>query len=117
MYKEGNDLTRETPGVVITLREIYDSVQGVGDSLERMEGKLLHLEEKTLLAVKADERSQNALDMAKEAYRLAEESNEAIESYQQSKEDQKQWYSRTIIAAVIPYIISAIIGLLYILGK
>lgn len=110
-------MTRETPGVMITLREIYDSVQGVGDSLERMEGKLLHLEEKSLLAVKADERSQDALNIAKEAYRLAKESNEAIESYQQSKDEQKQWYSRTVIAAVIPYIISAILGLLYILGN
>ncbi|KOO48182.1 hypothetical protein [Priestia koreensis] len=110
-------MEKQTTGVVITLREIYDSVQNVGDSLKRMEEKLVHLEEKSLRAVKADESSREALNISREAYKLAKESSEAIQSYERSRNQQRQWFIRTLIAAVIPYVVSCAIGLFYMFGK
>ncbi|PAE07494.1 hypothetical protein CHI12_11025 [Terribacillus saccharophilus] len=100
-------MNTQEPGITITLREIYDSVQTVSDALERMEGKFASLEEKSLSAIKAERQSQEALQVAQEAYKLAEDAHTQLLKERSDKEEQRSWFKRTIIAAMIPYLVSA----------
>jgi hypothetical protein len=77
-------------GVVITQREMYDLIQVVSRSLQRMESKLEHLEEKIADSNEIDERSREALEIAKET------------------KNQLDWFWKTVVSGVILAVISAL---------
>ncbi|AIF68371.1 hypothetical protein GZ22_18190 (plasmid) [Terribacillus saccharophilus] len=109
-------MLKDEPGITITLREIYDSVQIVGDALERMESKFTILEEKSMLALKSEEKSHEALQIAQQAYTLAKETHALFLKERADKEEQQKWFKRTIIAALIPYLVSGLLAISYFNG-
>jgi hypothetical protein len=111
--KKKEDSMKDELGITITLREIYDSVETVGDALERMESKFAVLEEKSGYALKADEKSKEALHLAEQAHKLAEETHALCLKERSDKEEQNKWFKRTIIAALIPYLISGLLAISY----
>lgn len=84
-------------GVVITQREMYDLIQVVSRSLQRMESKLEHLEEKIADSNEIDERSWEALAAANEALEIAKETK-----------NQLDWFWKTVVSGVILAVISAL---------
>jgi|GEM_PF-2557820 hypothetical protein len=104
-------------GVTITLREIYDSLNGVSSSLDRLEQRIIRLEEKTSVASEADERSRNALKMAEEAFQKANEALVLVKEKEiERKEFKKMWIS-AILSATIPWLLGFLFALVYLVQK
>ncbi|MBH8609433.1 hemolysin XhlA family protein [Thermoactinomyces sp. CICC 10521] len=90
----------ENNGVVISIKEMYATLQEVSRALQRIESRLDKLEGKVEIAYQADERSRAALNKAEDALELA-----------QKVESQIAWLWRTAIGALI---VGAIEALFYI---
>jgi hypothetical protein len=84
-------------GVVVTQREMYNSLQRANQALQRIESRLDILEEKMEEASKVDERSRQALDTANDALELAKKN-----------ESELQWLWRTIIGGLVVSAIGAL---------
>jgi len=104
-------------GVIITLREIYDSVQKLNDLMKQMANKLSYVEEKSNLIIENERKSEEAHTIAKEALRLATKVNNSINQSENRRFNSKRWVVRTLIASVIPYFISLIIFVVIFLVK
>jgi chromosome segregation ATPase len=104
-------------GVTITLREIYDSLNGVSSSLERLEQRIIRLEEKTSIAGEADERSREALKKAEEALKKADEALIVVKEQQREKQEFKKIWVSSVLTAVIPWLLSFIVALIYLVKK
>ncbi len=78
------------PGVTITLREIFDSVQEVGAGVRKLDERITKLEERTKQTEDTDERSRKALQTANEA-------KEKVDHLEQNQ----AWVVRTLIGALI----------------
>ena len=78
------------PGITITLREIYDSVQEVAAGVRRLNERINRLEDKTKESDEVDERSRLALMIAQEA-------NNRVDKLEQNL----TWVVRLIIGAVV----------------
>ncbi|MGA9175126.1 MAG: alanine-zipper protein [Thermoactinomyces sp.] len=92
-------------GIVITQKELYDLVQEVTRSLQRIEARLDILESKIATANNADERSRKALNMAEDANQRA---NEAFEKAKEV-ETRQLW----LLGIIIVEVISGAIGALF----
>lgn len=90
----------ENNGVVISIKEMYATLQEVSRALQRIESRLDKLEGKVEIAYQADERSRLALNKAEDALELS-----------QKVEGQIAWLWRTAIGALI---VGAIEALFYI---
>ncbi|GIN93292.1 hypothetical protein J22TS1_43430 [Siminovitchia terrae] len=103
-------------GVKITLREIYDdisvSLRELNEGMERMEGRIIRLEERTSIANDADMRSKEALDIAKEALRVSKEVQQEITQTQQERKENRKWLYRTIVGGLISWLITFLLGIL-----
>lgn len=103
-------------GVKITLREIYDdisvSLRELNTAMERMEGRIIRLEERTSIASDADERSKEALVIAKEALRVSEEVQQEVTQTQEERRENRKWLFRTIVGGAISWIITFLLGIL-----
>jgi Haemolysin XhlA len=86
----GADRKEKAIGIVITPRELYDLVQQATLMLQRIESRLDVLEEKLEDTHETDERSRQALTLAKEARDTANDAKQQIE-----------WLWRTLIGALI----------------
>ncbi|SEN79722.1 hemolysin XhlA family protein [Lihuaxuella thermophila] len=84
-------------GVVISTRELYDMIQEMARSLQRIEARLDQMEEKMESALTADERSREALNKAEDALELA-----------RKLEDQLIWMWRIIAGAIATGAIGAL---------
>ncbi|UKM63131.1 hypothetical protein [Weizmannia phage Youna2] len=98
-------------GVHITLREIYDSIQDIGQDVKSLESRLAAIEKQgeDIKTLKAEQRSMDkqltvALDIAKDAKTLAEKHDGAI-----------SWLQRAVIGAFITAAITATVGLAFVL--
>ncbi|RKH76970.1 hypothetical protein D7X99_33030 [Corallococcus sp. AB032C] len=109
--------TMDGNGVTITLREIYDSLNGVSSSLERLEQKIIRLEEKTSIAGEADERSREALKLAEEALEKANESLIIVKEQKREKQEFKKIWISAVLTAVIPWLLSFLLALIYLVLK
>ncbi|MBH8605983.1 alanine-zipper protein [Thermoactinomyces sp. CICC 10521] len=98
-------MEKENVAVVITPKEMYELVQEVTRSLQRIEARLDILESKIATANNADERSRQALNMAEDANQRA---NEAFEKAKEV-ETRQLW----LLGIIIVEVISGAIGALF----
>jgi hypothetical protein len=91
-------------GIVITQKELYDLVQEVTRSLQRIEARLDILESKIATANNADERSRTALDLADEAKKRADEAFEKAKEI----ENRQLWLLGIIVAELVTGAIGAL---------
>lgn len=92
-------------GVVISLKEMYQSQQEGNRLLQRLEARLESLEAKVAQSYKADERSREALEKAKDAEESAKNANQQIKRIE-DKTDR-------IMIGVILALVSGAIGALF----
>lgn len=83
-------------GVIITLREIYGSVQEIGTTLRGMDERIAMFEERTKLNINWDERSREALILAQESLKITNE-----------LKDNLKWLWRAIGTLVISALFSS----------
>lgn len=110
-------MSNQNPGVLITLKDIYNLVQALEESVNKVEKKIYSIEEKVNKVYESDERSREAINLSKTAYEVANNSLDEIKTYKEERAKLKSWLSRTIVTAMMPYVISMMIGVIYILGK
>jgi len=84
-------------GVVISNKEMYDMIQEMARSLQRIEARLDQMEEKMEFAHSADERSRDALNKAEDALDLS-----------RKIEDQLIWMWRIVGGAIATGAIGAL---------
>lgn len=84
-------------GVIITLREIYDTMQEVAAGVRRLDERITRLEEKTRETDEVDERSRKALQTAEAA----------LEEVKELKAGQN-WLWRMVVGSLITGAIGAL---------
>lgn len=88
-------------GVVISAKEMYDLIQEMTKTLQRIDSRLDVLEAKMESANRADERSREALHKAENAEGKAVDALNQLKALQTKVEDNEKWLFRTIAGALI----------------
>ncbi|WLR50017.1 hypothetical protein LC040_12060 [Bacillus tianshenii] len=101
----------EQNGVTIGFREIFDEVKGMGQVLQRLEQRMTHMEEKTDVAVTADQRSQEALAQAKEATELAKRAMEVVQETEEDRKNNRKWIIGLTVTVASPWLFQLIAAL------
>lgn len=97
-------------GVTITLREIYDTLNGLDSSVKRLEQRIIRLEEKTSLALEAERRSREAIEKAEQALKM-------IKNREAEKKEYKKIWLSAILSSTIPWALTIIAGVIYLVQK
>lgn len=100
---------KETNGVFISQREMYDLLLKISDSHKEILSRLKVIEDELRSVHKTDERSRQALDAAEEADRKAEEAKVMAEKL----ERQLFWLWRTLVATVLAAVADALLNILH----
>jgi len=104
---------RQDPGIMITMREIYDSLQDVSSSIKGVESRLQGLEESHKNQVDlrkeiaedlkiVDERSRDALDKSDDALKMTNEQAE-----------KSKWLWRATVSAFIMASMTLVVGIMF----
>lgn len=94
-------------GVTVGFREIYDQMLGVSRSLERLDYRMKNIEDKFETVNRVDERSRDALMIAKESKKMSVNNIDDIDNLKKDLEkkdrDRKndiRWFIGTAIAFI-----------------
>lgn len=103
--------------IVITIQDIYEQQNDLSESVRELSHKFDKISHKIDKAYEVEELSREALQVANEADRKAEEALQNDKTMQEQKTDFRNMLTKALVASLLPWGMTILVGLIIILGK